>query len=56
MVQFGHALNLQVVAEGVETEEQRSQLEAMGCECYQGWLASKAMTAVEFESWRNSRR
>jgi diguanylate cyclase (GGDEF)-like protein/PAS domain S-box-containing protein len=55
MIQFGHALNLQVVAEGVETEEQRSQLEAMGCECYQGWLASKAMTALEFETWHSQR-
>ena len=55
IIQLGHALEMQVVAEGVETENQRSQLEALGCECYQGWLSSKALTASQFELWRNQR-
>lgn len=53
IIQLGHALGMQVVAEGVETEAQRSQLQALGCECYQGWLASKALTAAQLELWRS---
>ncbi len=38
----GH-LGLQVVAEGVETEEQRRQLEAWGCDIFQGFLLARPM-------------
>lgn len=55
IIQLGHALEMQVVAEGVETEVQRSELQALGCECYQGWLSSKALTAAQFELWRSQR-
>ena len=55
IIQLGHALGMQIVAEGVETEAQRVELDTLGCESYQGWLASKAMTASQFESWRNAR-
>jgi EAL domain-containing protein (putative c-di-GMP-specific phosphodiesterase class I) len=34
-----------VVAEGVETEEQHAQLEALACEYGQGYLYSKAVDA-----------
>lgn len=52
MVQLCHALELDMVAEGVETEAQRAQLEQLGCRCYQGWLSSKAMSAAQFDAWR----
>ena len=52
MVQLCHALALDMVAEGVETEAQRAQLEKLGCRCYQGWLSSKAMSASQFDAWR----
>ena len=55
IIQLGHALDMQVIAEGVETQAQCEQLAALGCECYQGWLASKAMTASQFEMWRSQR-
>ena len=55
MIELGHALEMQVVAEGVETEAQRSQLQALGCDCYQGWLSSKAMTAAQLEAWLQQR-
>jgi len=52
MVQLCHALELDMVAEGVETEAQRAQLEKLGCRCYQGWLSSKAMSSSQFDAWR----
>lgn len=49
---IGMANNLQIesIAEGVETEEQRLFLEAHGCRLYQGYLFSKALPLEEFES------
>jgi diguanylate cyclase (GGDEF)-like protein len=35
---LGRALDIEIVAEGVETEAQRAALEMMGCECGQGYL------------------
>jgi len=40
---MGHALNLVVVAEGVETEEQRTFLRSNGCDRMQGFLISPAL-------------
>lgn len=47
MIAMGRALNLQVVAEGVEHEAQRDALVAMGCDVLQGYLISKPITATE---------
>lgn len=49
---IGMANNLQIenIAEGVETEEQRLFLEAHGCRLYQGYLFSKALPLERFES------
>ena len=41
--------NLEVVAEGVETEEQRSFLIEHGCKIFQGYLYSKPLPKDEFE-------
>lgn len=41
-------LELFIVAEGVETEDMRSELEKMGCHYMQGWLYSKAVDEDEF--------
>ncbi len=35
---LAHALNIQVIAEGIETRAQRDALMAMGCEMGQGYL------------------
>lgn len=43
-------MNLQVIAEGVETEEQREFLERAGCDVMQGYLVSKPITVAEFET------
>ena len=36
-----HALNMDVVAEGVETEAEREALRELGCDYGQGWLFGK---------------
>lgn len=38
---LAHALNIQVIAEGIETEVQRAALAAMGCEMGQGYLLGR---------------
>jgi len=40
-VELGHRLGLQVVAEGVETDEQLAQLRDLGCDGAQGFLFSR---------------
>jgi EAL domain-containing protein (putative c-di-GMP-specific phosphodiesterase class I) len=36
-IELGHNLGLEVVAEGVETEQERRALESMGCDTLQGY-------------------
>jgi diguanylate cyclase (GGDEF)-like protein/PAS domain S-box-containing protein len=40
IVQVGQTLGMEIIAEGVETEAQRSLLEAMGCDLWQGFLCA----------------
>src|SRR5262249_47420044 len=49
IVTMARALRLRVVAEGVETEEQRALLERVGCDEIQGWLIAKALPRAEVE-------
>ncbi len=42
-------MNMKTVAEGVETKEQLEFLKDLGCDSYQGWYFSKAITAESFE-------
>ncbi|MGD0629296.1 MAG: EAL domain-containing protein [Terracidiphilus sp.] len=46
---LGQAMGLAVIAEGVETEEQRNFLIAMGCHRFQGYLISRALPLEDFE-------
>lgn len=48
IIDLGRRLELQVVAEGVETRGQRDALLKMGCRRAQGWLFSPAVDALEF--------
>ena len=43
------SLGMEVLAEYVETEEQREILHRCGCDCYQGWLYSPAVFLEEKE-------
>lgn len=51
MVDMGHALDLTVTAEGVETLEQYRILQALGCDQAQGFYFSKALPAPGFNTW-----
>jgi diguanylate cyclase (GGDEF)-like protein/PAS domain S-box-containing protein len=48
IISMAHSLNLKVVAEGVETEEQKQFLAKLNCDAIQGYLISPPMPAVEF--------
>lgn len=47
IVAMGASLGLNVVAEGVETSQQLSQLRRMGCHEMQGFLVSRALPATD---------
>ncbi len=49
IISLAHALNLKVVAEGVETEEQSHLLRLLGCDEMQGFLFSKPVPGEIFE-------
>jgi len=46
---LGLSLGLEVLAEGVETEEQMQFLLSHGCHAFQGYLFSKPMPVDGFE-------
>ena len=47
ILSLAHNLGMKVIAEGVETDEQYSELSAMDCEFMQGFLFSKAVDSHE---------
>lgn len=49
LIQMAHNLNLQVVAEGVETEAELAFLRQHNCDAIQGFLFSRPLPAAEFE-------
>jgi diguanylate cyclase (GGDEF)-like protein len=50
IIAMAHSLNLEVIAEGVETEQQQLLLQGNGCNHYQGFLFGKPMPIEEFEA------
>jgi EAL domain-containing protein (putative c-di-GMP-specific phosphodiesterase class I) len=50
IIALAQALNLRVVAEGVETQEQLAFLRERGCHVMQGYLFARPMPAHEFEA------
>ncbi|MCY7346495.1 MAG: GGDEF domain-containing phosphodiesterase [Pyrinomonadaceae bacterium] len=45
IIRLAQNLKMKVIAEGIETAEQLSQLKKLGCDCGQGYLLSKPLTA-----------
>jgi EAL domain-containing protein (putative c-di-GMP-specific phosphodiesterase class I) len=50
IVQMAQALDMTVIAEGVETEPQRAFLHEVGCDEFQGFLFAPALDALSFEA------
>jgi diguanylate cyclase (GGDEF)-like protein len=50
IVNLGHELQLDVIAEGVETIEQLEFLRSINCDAAQGFLFSRPMAALDLES------
>ena len=50
IISLAHSLHLKVVAEGVETPEQRELLKNLGCDQYQGYCFSPAVPSMEFNT------
>jgi EAL domain-containing protein (putative c-di-GMP-specific phosphodiesterase class I) len=51
IVLLARTLDLDVVAEGVETEEQLELLKSMGCSFVQGYYFTQPLPAVEYREW-----
>jgi len=49
IIVMAHELGMKVIAEGIETEEQRDLLIAAGCDYGQGYLFSRPLPAAQFE-------
>jgi len=50
VVALGQSLDLRVIAEGVETEEQRMALIELGCNAFQGYLFSRPLSRTDIDS------
>jgi diguanylate cyclase (GGDEF)-like protein/PAS domain S-box-containing protein len=55
VIQLGHAMRLEVIAEGVETEDQLTGLRALACDEVQGYLFCKPLPSDELVEWMNTR-
>jgi diguanylate cyclase (GGDEF)-like protein len=54
VIALAHALDLEVVAEGVQTREQLVRLTALGCEFAQGHLFCEPLPPEQFAAWWNT--
>ena len=51
VVSLGRALNMRVVAEGVERLDQQKALSSWGCDLMQGYLYSRPVPIDELTEW-----
>lgn len=56
IIEMGHELEMEVIAEGVETEEQFNFLRERGCDGVQGYFFSRALPPKEILRWLDSYR
>ncbi len=56
IVQMGRDLGYRVVAEGIETDEERALLAGWGCDYGQGWHFGRPMPASGFAEWHTAGR
>jgi diguanylate cyclase (GGDEF)-like protein len=50
LVELGHALGLDVIAEGVETAAQLEQLREVGCDAVQGYAVGRPVSVEQFDA------
>ena len=55
IIAMGKNLGMEVVAEGVETDEQLAYLDIQGCDLFQGFLVSTPVSAEEFRTLLSSK-
>ncbi|MGL1958533.1 MAG: EAL domain-containing protein [Colwellia sp.] len=53
VISMSHALNIKVVAEGIETQDQFEQLQKLGCDYGQGYFFSKPLPADKMTAFIN---
>ncbi|WP_238552205.1 bifunctional diguanylate cyclase/phosphodiesterase [Herminiimonas sp. CN] len=51
IIVMAHKLGMKVIAEGIETEQQRDLLAAAGCDFGQGYLFSRPVAAEQFQAF-----
>ncbi|MGB7547641.1 MAG: EAL domain-containing response regulator [Terracidiphilus sp.] len=56
IIEMGHALDMEVIAEGVKTREQLDLLRQRGCDGAQGYLFSPPLPAGEMATWLAAHR
>jgi EAL domain-containing protein (putative c-di-GMP-specific phosphodiesterase class I) len=56
IIDIGHSLGIEVLAEGVETMEHASILRKLGCNALQGYAFAKPMNSTDLVSFVQSRR
>ena len=55
IIALGKAMNLEVVAEGIETEQQLDLVTRFGCDLGQGFYIEKPLPEAEFRAWCENR-
>jgi len=56
IVQMAESLGMETIAEGVETEEVRAELQRLGCGSAQGYYFGRPMRATDFAKWLEARQ
>jgi len=51
MIEMGHKLGYQTIAEGIETPNQLDMIRKLGCKTVQGYLFSKPVLQLERTGW-----
>ena len=52
IIELGHSLDKQVVAEGVETAEVMQALADLNCDILQGFFISRPLPIEQFKAWK----